>query len=129
MYYHMQRHEGRLPHECDICKKGFIQKTELQLHTLKYHPANDAPAKTVCPIDGCDFADYRKGNVRTHLMRKHAAPYLEELIRRTAAGNWHCVICNTTIGSASGFYYHLYNCAAQSDLLDSAIKQGIATLG
>ncbi len=129
MYYHMQRHEGRLPHECGICKKGFIQKTELQLHTLKYHPVDEAPAKTACPIDGCDFADYRKGNVRTHLMRKHAAPLLEEIISRTAAGNWHCACCEATIGSAAGFYYHLYGCAAGVLPADSEIGQAIAALG
>ena len=126
MFYHMQRHEGKLPHECGICKKGFIQKTELQLHTLKYHPVTTTDNKVHCPIDGCDFADIRKGNVRTHLMRKHAGPYIETVVGRTPAGNWCCGRCNATISSASGFYYHLFTCAVAGGLIPDNSDVGTA---
>ncbi len=129
MFYHMQKHEGRLPHECPTCQKGFIQKQELQIHILKHHPVNTVDNNIYCPHDGCTFCDVRKGNVRTHYMRKHVTEYLDGIMEKTATG-YHCELCDQTMGSAAGFYYHLYGCfvAAQVAPVDSSTAEEMADL-
>ena len=109
MFYHMQRHEGKLPHECPTCQKGFVQKQELQIHILKNHPVNTVDNNIYCPHGDCTFCDVRKGNVRTHYMRKHVTEYLDGIMEKTTTG-YHCELCDQTMSSAAGFYYHLYGC-------------------
>jgi len=112
MFYHMQTHEGKLPYECNICKKGFVQKQELLLHKQRKHAQQleDVVDKYVCPFDDCDFEDIRKGNVRTHCIRMHGREYInDDMIKRTGQ-QWSCGLCNYTCGSQAGIYYHLSSC-------------------
>jgi hypothetical protein len=115
MLYHMDKHEGHLPHECSVCKKGFLQKSELQLHQMKWHPKDDSGV-VLCPYPDCNFSDVRKGNVRTHCMRKHVSQYTADIIKRET-GVWTCAICDFKSTSAAGFYYHLYGCIVDSGLV------------
>lgn len=83
----------------------------------KWHPKDDS-ALIACPFDGCAFTDVRKGNVRTHCMRKHVSQYTEDVISREN-GVWTCALCNFKSTSAAGFYYHLYGCIVDSGLVPS----------
>ncbi len=69
MFYHMQSHVGKLPYECNICKKSFVQKQELLLHKQRKHADEEEKkikavfSEIKCPFDNCDFSNIRKGNV------------------------------------------------------------------
>ena len=127
MFYHMNKHEGRLPYECGTCKKAFVQKQELLLHKLKWHPEPTTPARIIyCPFDGCTFKDVRKGNVRTHCMRKHVSEYIEGILERDVAdGSYNCGLCGNCSPSAAGFYYHLYGCVMNMSVVPTDSDAGI----
>lgn len=112
MFYHLQTHEGKLPYECNICKKTFVQKQELALHKLRKHTQEQEQVdRTVCPFDDCDFADVRKGNVRIHCIRIHGREYIsDDIIGRTDDGAFNCGLCGHTANSQTGLYYHLSTC-------------------
>jgi hypothetical protein len=130
MFYHMNKHEGRLPHQCGQCSKAFVQKQELALHILKWHPEPTVDSSTACPFDGCDFKDVRKGNVRTHCMRKHVSEYMDGILVKDADGTWNCSLCATCCSSAAGFYYHLYKCMMDYEIIvaDSEVGAKLARL-
>lgn len=131
MFYHMNKHEGKLPHECTVCKKGFVQKQELQFHMLKWHPSGPAAAaqdEIACPYDNCTFSDIRKGNVRTHIMRKHVTKHIKEYIERGEDGEWMCGLCDEEFPSAAGFYYHLYKCTQEHEILPAEDVARLAEL-
>ncbi len=117
MYYHMLTHNGKLPYECSICEKGFTQKQELTLHMQRRHPEEAQEEKPLicCPFPNCNFSDVRKGNVKTHCMRKHAQKYTKELIDTT--DGYHCNTCEFESRSAAGIYYHLSTCLIQNDII------------
>ncbi len=117
MYYHMLTHNGKLPYECSICEKGFTQKQELTLHMQRRHPeeATDEKPEICCPFPNCNFSDVRKGNVKTHCMRKHAEKYTKENI--DATDGYHCNVCEFESRSAAGIYYHLSSCLVQNDII------------
>ena len=133
MFYHMQTHVGKLPYECNICKKSFVQKQELLLHKQRKHAEEEKKTKadTVkfneikCPYDDCDFSNIRKGNVRTHCMRKHASEYITKDTIKYDGINYNCLVCKFNSTSLSGIYYHLSTCLltnnkipAKSDLAE-----------
>ena len=113
MFYHMQSHEGQLPYECNVCKKQFVQKQELLLHKQRRHPEKEEVPPMeyyYCPWDDCDFADPRKGNVRTHCMRSHARAYINpDMVVSTTAG-YDCGLCKKSCGSITALYYHFSTC-------------------
>ena len=117
MYYHMLTHNGKLPYECSICEKGFTQKQELTLHMQRRHPEKASEEKPViyCPFPDCNFSDVRKGNVKTHCMRKHAHKYTKDNIDNT--DGYHCNVCEFESRSAAGIYYHLSTCLIQNDVI------------
>ena len=119
MFYHLQTHEGKLPYECNICKKSFVQKQELAFHKLRKHTQDheEAPEQTVCPFDNCSFADIRKGNVRIHCIRIHGREYIsDQIFHRTDNGTCVCGLCGYSANSQTGLYYHLSTC-----LLDNGV--------
>ncbi len=114
MFYHMQTHDGKLPYECNICKKGFVQKQELIYHKQSKHlttPEAVAVDLIECPFDDCDFKDIRKGNIRIHCMRKHGCEYLtKDTITKSDEGFYMCKTCNYKNKSQSGILYHICSC-------------------
>lgn len=108
MYYHMKKHEGKLPYECSICNKDFIQKTSLELHMLSKH--KDKNVKKVdtfkCPFEGCDFEALTKANRRIHCLRKH---YKNEITNILDENNT-CTACKGSFLSNTAFYYHALTC-------------------
>ncbi len=117
MYYHMLTHKGKLPYECTICEKGFTQKQELTLHMQRRHPEECEEEKPVitCPFPNCNFSDVRKGNVKTHCMRKHAEKYIKDVIDNS--DGYHCNVCEFESRSAAGIFYHLSCCLVQNDII------------
>lgn len=122
MYYHMKKHEGKLPYECNICKKDFIQKTSLELHMLSKH--KDKNVKKIdsfrCPFEGCEFEALTKANRRIHCLRKH---FKNEIIQILEENNT-CGCCKNSFLSNTSFYYHALDCIK----CDSLEKQKIINL-
>ncbi len=112
MFYHLQTHEGKLPYECNLCKKSFVQKQELALHKLRKHAEQEEQVdRIVCPFDNCEFTDVRKGNVRVHCIRIHGREYLtDEIFGRNDDGTWSCNLCQHEAGSQAAILYHLSTC-------------------
>ena len=119
MYYHMKKHEEKLPYECNICKKEFIQKDSLELHMLARH--KDKNTKNVnmfkCPFKGCEFEALTKGNCRIHCLRKHFKDEINTIIDE----NNSCTNCKKSFPSNTAFYYHALDCIS----IDSEEKKRI----
>jgi hypothetical protein len=107
MYYHMKKHEGKLPFECDICNKDFMQKTSLELHKISKHNCkNNINNNFKCIVSGCNFTAITKANRRIHCLRKH---FKEEIDNISEEDNT-CSSCKKTFQSGSAFYYHAIHC-------------------
>ena len=113
MYYHMKKHEGKLPFECNICKKDFIQKPSLELHMLSKHKdKNTKKADTFeCVFDNCEFESLTKGNLRIHCLRKHFKDEISNIMEE----NNTCTTCKTSFLSNTAFYYHALGCIRVND--------------
>uniref|UniRef100_A0A6C0D6S1 C2H2-type domain-containing protein n=1 Tax=viral metagenome TaxID=1070528 RepID=A0A6C0D6S1_9ZZZZ len=121
MYYHMKKHEGKLPFECDICQKDFLQKSSLELHKLSKHSTTKKETKMFqCVFDNCDFKSITKSNRRIHCLRKH----FKEEIDKIMDENNSCNSCNKTFQSSTAFYYHVIDCIK----VDTVEKQKFLTL-
>jgi KRAB domain-containing zinc finger protein len=111
MYYHMKKHEGKLPFECDICKKDFVQKSSLEVHKLSKHKAAKKEVETFkCVFDNCEFESVTKANRRIHCLRKH---FHDEVSKIMDDNN--CSRCNKTFQSQTAFYYHVSSCIQIDD--------------
>ena len=111
MYYHMKKHEGKLPFECDICKKDFVQKSSLELHKLSKHKGSKKEVDTFkCVFDNCEFKSITKANRRIHCLRKH----FQESVN-TIMDDKNCIRCNKLFQSQSAFYYHVSSCIQVDD--------------
>ena len=107
MFYHMKKHEGKLPYECDICQKDFLQKSSLELHKLSKHTKTKKECKTFkCMFENCEFESFTKANRRIHCLRKH----FKEEIDRIMDENNSCTKCNKSFQSSTAFYYHASTC-------------------
>ena len=108
MYYHMKKHEGKLPYECNICNKDFIQKTSLELHMISKHKdKNEKKVDTFkCPVEGCDFEALTKANRRIHCLRKHFKNEISNILDE----NNTCNTCKGCFLSNTAFYYHALDC-------------------
>ena len=65
MCEHTKKHLGSFPFECNICKKGFLQKSCLEVHKKGKHKdkiKNDIE-KFKCVFDNCDFESFAKGSL------------------------------------------------------------------
>jgi len=113
MYYHMKKHEGKLPFECDVCKKDFMQKTSLELHKISKHNYTNTNNNTYkCGVTGCNFTAITKANRRIHCLRKH---FKEEIDRITGENN-ECRSCKNVFLSNTAFYYHAITCISVNSL-------------
>ena len=108
MYYHMLKHEGKLPYECSICKKDFLQKAALDVHMASKHRDKNTEDKQTykCCIKNCKFSAVTKANRRIHVIRKHFKTELEQIIEE----NNTCNRCNKNFKSTTSFYYHAVDC-------------------
>jgi KRAB domain-containing zinc finger protein len=113
MYYHMKKHEGKLPFECDICKKDFVQKSSLEVHKLSKHKTVKKEVEMFkCVFVNCDFKSITKANRRIHCLRKHFHDEVSEIMD----DNNNCSNCNKTFLSQTAFYYHVSSCIKINNL-------------
>ncbi|XP_059614354.1 gastrula zinc finger protein XlCGF57.1-like [Phlebotomus argentipes] len=63
----MKIHTGEKPHVCDICGRGFVQKTNLNSHR-ELHSSPDYPPMK-CPY--CSKMFERKQNFKKHIYKTH----------------------------------------------------------
>lgn len=117
MFYHMKKHEGKLPFECDICSKDFIQKSSLEIHKLSKH-CDDKNSGDIynCPFSKCSFKSTTKANRRIHVIRKH---FKEQI--SCINDDLYCVCCKKEFQSDSAFYYHAIDCISVNDPKQIAI--------
>lgn len=123
MYYHMKKkHEGKLPYECSICKKDFIQKTSLELHMLSKHKDDKVvPKMFKCADPNCKFESLTKANCRIHCLRKHFKDEIYQILEE----NNSCSVCKESFRSGSAFYYHAANCIKTNDSSKKAILENL----
>jgi hypothetical protein len=113
MCEHTKKHLGSFPFECNICKKGFLQKSCLEVHKKGKHKdkiKNDIE-KFKCVFDNCDFESIAKGNRRIHCLRKH----FRDEVSKIMGDNNNCSNCNKSFSSQAAFYYHTPTCIQIDD--------------
>ena len=114
MYYHMKKHDGKLPFECDICHKDFVQKSSLELHKLSKHKNNSSKNDDItykCVFPNCDFESITKSNRRIHCLRKHFQKEISQIVGE----NNSCNSCKKSFQSQTAFYYHVSSCITNLD--------------
>jgi hypothetical protein len=119
MHYHLKRHEGKLPHECKLCKKSFLHASTLDLHMKAQHQKEQA-RMFKCPMPGCPYdGTLTKANLLIHYVRKHCK---EEAAAARADGDSSthvCNCCNKSCNSLTAFHYHVATCFR----LEDAVRQ------
>lgn len=125
MHYHMKKHTNKTPFECRFCKKGFLQRTAMDLHIRSRHsdmptPSDKSSAESTrcftCPFDGCDITSLTKGNLRTHCMRTHFQEESDHLcIEEDGVNEVQCIECEKSFKSKTAFYYHCHGCISLDD--------------
>lgn len=108
MHYHLKKHTGDLPHECDKCDKKFAQKQSLDLHIMMSHTGD---RNFECPIKGCGFKACTWANRRIHFLRKHCKEEIEKI-----QDGHRCRICQKEFNSSTAFYYHAGSCVNGSQI-------------
>lgn len=111
MFYHMKKHEGKLPYVCNICSKDFIQKSSLELHKLSKHKNEKNNNEFYsCPFPDCDFKSLTKANTRIHTIRKHFSEEIEDI-----DDELYCLSCKKQFQSQTAFLYHAIDCIETED--------------
>lgn len=129
MHYHMKRHEGQLPFQCNICKKEFLYQSSLDFHHLSKHCEDNEKQKAQkfkCPVPNCPFQDMRKGNVRIHFLRIHCIEDIQRILQHTNE-KFCCTACKKPFQSSTAFHYHAASCIsiqdkAKRDMLDTLVS-------
>lgn len=107
MHYHLKRHEGKLPFECQHCHKEFIQASTLALHITARHNTQEA-AYLTCPV--CPYKTLTKANRVIHYLRKHCVDEIKSFgaaaDAATAKQN-QCHCCNKACNSSTSYLYHI----------------------
>lgn len=110
MFYHMKKHAGDKSYVCNVCSKGFIQKSGLVQHMLQAHAAPDSPPAFACPC--CDHTAKMKANLLIHIGRKHSDGWIPAV---DGAGACACAGCKREFSSATAYYYHAVQCFTVPD--------------
>lgn len=115
MHYHMKKHEEELSHICKACKKGFLQKQNLDLHIRSKHPEllkdSVTEKKYKCPFDNCEFGALTKGNCVIHCLRVHFQDEINNMMTKdNETKTIYCNECEKEFSSSCAFYYHCKGC-------------------
>ena len=124
MHYHLKTHEGKLPYECSICKKGFLHASTLDLHKKAQHE-KEMDRMFKCPVLNCSFeGTLTKSNLLIHYVRKHCKGEALKCMERAEDGQIRCTTCNKETKSLTAFHYHVSSCIQ----LDDARAQQLADM-
>jgi hypothetical protein len=116
MHYHLKKHEEKLTFNCKVCKKGFLQKSALDLHIHSKHPElaaadDDSIKKWKCPFDDCSFSALTKGNCIIHCLRVHFQDEIKTIMSvDSESKEIECTECDKCFSSSCAFYYHCKSC-------------------
>lgn len=114
MHYHMKKHEGKLPFECNICKKGFLHASTLDLHIKAQHQ-KEQERMFKCPMEGCVYkGTLTKSNLIIHFIRKHCKEEATAM-GQDADRPLTCRSCNKETNSMTAFHYHIAGCIQIKD--------------
>jgi len=112
MHYHLKTHEGKLPYECSICKKGFLHASTLELHKKAQHE-KEMERIHKCPFPGCAYeGTLTKANLIIHFMRKHCKDETAAAMERGDGDQFRCKHCTKGMKSLTAFHYHVASCVA-----------------
>jgi len=116
MFYHMKKHTGEMSHICNICTKGFIQKSGLTQHMLQAHPSPDALPSWNCPC--CNHTARMKANLLIHIGRMHGTGWIPSA---ESTGEVNCTGCKRAFASPTSYYYHAVQCFTPPNELQEKI--------
>jgi len=112
---HLNRHKESKINKCKFCDKVLLLKKTLEEHLITFSGRGDHPClekkEFECPDESCDFSSSKKGNCRTHYMRKHVAEETDAL-KEEKDGEISCKTCKNVFGSSGLFYYHSIGCVS-----------------
>ena len=111
MHYHMNKHEGDLPHECKHFKQRFLLPRILNLHISAKHADKDTETaeRCECPHADCNYSSLTKANRRIHYFRVHMKDIIEKYITKNEE-TFSCKGCSKAMKSQTSLYYHLGDC-------------------
>jgi hypothetical protein len=114
MHYHLKTHEGRLPYECKLCSKQFLQAYTLEIHNKSQHEREEN-CLLRCPVGNCSFkGTVTKSNLLIHFVRKHCADSVNSILSMND-GAYQCRSCRKEMKSSTAFYYHALSCITIQD--------------
>ena len=127
MHYHLQKHEGKMPHACSHCEKRFYQKYALDDHIKLRHSTKPVEANIKCPFDNCSEKFHKKEHARVHIARNHLRDYLNPWIQKKKDSKIHtCGNCNTDFNSYPAILYHVMDHAKAT--ADPILKAKLAII-
>ena len=127
MHYHLQKHEGKMPHACSHCEKRFYQKYALDDHIKLRHSTKPVEANIKCPFDNCSEKFHKKEHARVHIARNHLRDYLNPWIQKKKDSKIHtCGNCNTDFNSYPAILYHVMDHAKATT--DPILKARLAII-
>jgi KRAB domain-containing zinc finger protein len=127
MHYHLQKHEGKMPHACSHCEKRFYQKYALDDHIKLRHSTKPVEANIKCPFDNCTEKFHKKEHARVHIARNHLRDYLNPWILKKKDSKIHtCGNCNTDFNSYPAILYHVMDHAKNTT--DAILKARLAII-
>ena len=123
MHYHLQKHEGTMPHECPHCQKRFYQKYALDDHIKLRHSKKPVETNIKCPFDNCTRCFQKKEHCRVHIARNHLKKELEPLIEKKTDSKVHtCLTCKKDYNSYPAILYHAMDHLKEDNLLKDKLK-------
>ena len=126
MHYHLQKHEGTMPHACSTCDKRFYQKYALDDHIKQRHSTKPI-TKIKCPFDACTQSFQKKEHCRVHIARNHLKERVDSLIQKKKESKVHtCITCKKDFNSYPAILYHVMD--HTKDTTDPILKAKLAVI-
>lgn len=147
MHYHLKKHEGRLPFQCEHCNKEFLQASTLALHVAARHPDLAKAAAAAAQADpnadrlsvvyscpDCPQTALTKANSVLHYLRKHCADEVKAF-QSKSTHSLTCAACQKVCNSSTAYLYHVASAGCLADhlpaekgrALEGLFAAGVAT--
>ena len=127
MFYHLQKHEGKMSHTCGECKKQFYQKYALNNHMKLHHSTDPKNEGMKCPFNNCESKFQKKEHCRVHIARNHVRETIEKWIDKKEGSKIHtCNQCKNDFNSYPAILYHVMEHAKETT--DITLKRILAVI-